>query len=77
MEGWCMGFSAISSHELEERWEESVGGEMKKWCAVEHVREVNETLKGYEALWAFFDVFVQVRFPSFPLLPPLLPSLTN
>lgn len=63
MEGWCMGFSAITSDELDERWEERVGAEMKMWCAVEHVREVNEMLKGYEALWAFFDLFIQVRFP--------------
>ena len=54
MEGWCMGFSAIASDELDERWKERLGTEMKMWCAVEHVREVNEMLKGYEALWAFF-----------------------
>ena len=53
MEGWCVGFSANSSPGLEERWEERVGAEMKVWCAVEHVGEVNEMLKVYEALWAF------------------------
>ena len=60
-----MGLLAIASDELDERWKEKVGAEMK-WCAVEHVREINEMLKGYEELWAFFDVFVQVRFPFLP-----------
>jgi hypothetical protein len=77
MEGWCVYLSAIASDEFDERREESVGAEMKVWCAVEHVREVDEMLKGYEALWAFFDVFVQVRFPSvfYPLVSRAL--LTN
>ncbi|KIM81454.1 hypothetical protein PILCRDRAFT_821539, partial [Piloderma croceum F 1598] len=64
MEGWCVGFSAISSHELEERWEERVGAEMKVWCAVEHVGEVNEMLKVYEALWAFSPDNFHFPFPK-------------
>jgi len=62
-----MGFSAISERELLERWERWEGGmdgAMKKWCMLEHVGEVNEMLKGYEDLWTFFDVFIQVPFSS-------------
>ena len=65
-----MGFSVITPDELGQGWEKRVGAEMKRWCAVEHVMGVIEMLKGYEALWAFFDLFVQVRFPFPPCSSP-------
>jgi D-glycerate 3-kinase len=59
VEGWCMGFSSISSSTLRARWE-GMDPEMKQWCGLGHVREVNRLLEAYEGLWAFFDVFIQV-----------------
>jgi D-glycerate 3-kinase len=61
LEGWCLGFSSIDSSSLQERWE-GMSEEMKGWCGLGHVMEVNGLLEAYERLWALFDVFVQVLF---------------
>jgi D-glycerate 3-kinase len=66
VEGWCMGFSSIHQQELNERWE-GISEEMKRWCGLEHVMQVNEKLEAYEELWRFFDVFIQVGAALFSL----------
>ena len=64
VEGWCMGFSSISNSTLTTRWQEMTSEEMKMWCSMDHVREVNMLLDAYEGFWAFFDTFVQVILNS-------------
>jgi len=63
LEGWCLGFSSIDSSSLQERWE-GMSEEMKGWCGLGHVKEVNGLLEAYERLWALFDVFVQIKPPN-------------
>ena len=63
MEGWCMGFSSISSKEMRAVWDGNVmGEEMKSWCKVEDIKAVNENLREYERFWEMFDAFIQVSF---------------
>jgi D-glycerate 3-kinase len=64
VEGWCMGFSSISNSTLTTRWQEMTSDEMKMWCSMDHVREVNMLLDAYEG-------FLIHLFRSF-LTPPFL-----
>jgi D-glycerate 3-kinase len=54
LEGWCLGFRALSDAALEQKWQyartdKDVGqlGRLK----LEYVKFVNEALKGYEGVW--------------------------
>jgi len=63
IEAWCIGFSSVSSSELEQRWGR-MGEEIQSWCKLHHVQVVNEMLVGYEPLWAFIDVLIQINPPT-------------
>lgn len=66
MEGWCIGFRASSVEEIEEKWGTVWMNECQKLnlppglVKKEDILAVNESLKRYEDIWAFFDTFVQV-----------------
>lgn len=68
LEGWCVGFQAISSDDLYRRWNGIWKEEREKLSLTEDkvgkkidVENVNEKLKGYASLWTFFDIFVQLK----------------
>jgi D-glycerate 3-kinase len=73
IEGWCIGFSSISSSEMRQRWD-GMSDDIQRWCKMHHVQRVNEMLEAYEALWAFIDVLVQVPADSHP--PSSLPRIS-
>ncbi|RDB24832.1 putative ATP-dependent kinase TDA10 [Hypsizygus marmoreus] len=66
LEGWCVGFFPIPQGELERRWE-GVWREVSAKLGLPHtvtkhdLERVNETLKGYVAMWSYFDIFVQIK----------------
>ncbi|KAG7449667.1 P-loop containing nucleoside triphosphate hydrolase protein [Guyanagaster necrorhizus] len=68
IEGWCMGFYPISQARLAEKWD-GIWKEQKIALALqdelleskECLQDINQVLKAYIDLWAFFDVFVQWR----------------
>ncbi|EAU91584.2 D-glycerate 3-kinase [Coprinopsis cinerea okayama7 len=64
VEGWCVGFRSLSDQELSARWETWEQERTKleipeELCTLRDIQEINESLKQYDALWDFFDVFVQ------------------
>ncbi|KAF2431336.1 P-loop containing nucleoside triphosphate hydrolase protein [Tothia fuscella] len=67
LEGWCVGFRALSDAELEAKWNEArnlvesgdgVGqlGRLK----LSDVQFVNNALAGYESIWDKFDAFIHI-----------------
>lgn len=61
-EGWCVGFTPLSSEEVETKWrasKESGLGRLGK-CELKYVLWLNEMLKGYVGLWERFDAFLQL-----------------
>jgi len=65
LEGWCVGFNSISAEDLHHKWVGIWQEERVKLGLFGEVKEtdvslVNEKLKGYEHMWTFFDVFIQV-----------------
>jgi D-glycerate 3-kinase len=59
LEGWCVGFRALSHAELEQKWQfartdEEVGqlGRLK----LSDVQFVNAALKGYEEIWEYVEL---------------------
>ncbi|KAG2015596.1 D-glycerate 3-kinase [Coprinopsis cinerea AmutBmut pab1-1] len=68
VEGWCVGFRSLSDQELSARWETWEQERTKleipeELCTLRDIQEINESLKQYDALWDFFDVFVQLGLP--------------
>ena len=66
LEGWCVGFQAISPDHLDRRWNGIWKEEREKLSLAEEkvgkkidLENVNDKLKGYAPLWTFFDIFVQ------------------
>ncbi|MBE3049854.1 hypothetical protein IMZ48_46630 [Candidatus Bathyarchaeota archaeon] len=58
LEGWCVGFRALSPRELEEKWEgESL---TLRHHTLVNLSFVNDALKGYDALTELFGAFVHV-----------------
>lgn len=60
LEGWCVGFRALSQAELQSKWHEavsmreSIGYEGRLgWNKLEDLQFVNEALKGYDDLTAY------------------------
>lgn len=70
-EGWCVGFRALQSREVEERWrrsrdeasEDLMNGQMLGRLALEHARTVNQNLRVYNNTFMkpdMFDFFVHL-----------------
>ncbi|KAH6913939.1 P-loop containing nucleoside triphosphate hydrolase protein [Coprinopsis sp. MPI-PUGE-AT-0042] len=65
LEGWCVGFRAISVMEVEEKWklweEESAKLQIPdSLCGKADVLEINELLQQYDTLWDACHAFIQV-----------------
>ncbi|KAF8891778.1 hypothetical protein BD779DRAFT_1513065 [Infundibulicybe gibba] len=79
MEGWCMGFGAITEEEINNIWTDVWMQERKKLgmnqeqggIQTEDILMVNGRLGAYSKIWNFFDIWVQIKpailsGPSFP-----------
>lgn len=67
LEGWCVGFRAISSFELRTRWDSAVEQRHQAtyhgrlgWHRQIDLQFVNEALKGYDALTDQFDILIHL-----------------
>jgi len=67
LEGWCVGFRALTEAELEDKWADAVarreqGGYHGRlgWNKFENVKFVNEALREYDGLTDQFDAFVHL-----------------
>lgn len=67
LEGWCVGFRAVSSFELKTRWDSAVeqrqqGGYRGRlgWHRQTDLQFVNQALKGYDALTDQFDILIHL-----------------
>lgn len=58
LEGWSVGFRAISSDEVEAKWKAPSRTLSKH--AIEHLLFVNDKLKDYDALTDLFDAFIHI-----------------
>lgn len=72
LEGWCVGFSSISDEDLLARWNgvwkserEKLGLGLDEVGRLVDVKAINDKLKNYRQLWAFFDIFVKVNLQYF------------
>ncbi|KAJ3784896.1 P-loop containing nucleoside triphosphate hydrolase protein [Lentinula aff. detonsa] len=73
MEGWFIGFHPVNSQELETKWE-GIWAEERRLLDLdetvvgskEDIIAVNEALKGYVDMWAFFDTFIKLEAASSP-----------
>ena len=68
-EGWCVGFCPSSPASIAAKFEEPIPDlegilELKSFCRMEDILEINERLGEYVEWWDFFDAFVQIKPPD-------------
>lgn len=68
-EGWCVGFCPTSPASIAFKFKKPIPDlegilDLKSFCGIEDVLDINERLKGYVEWWDFFDAFVQIKPPD-------------
>jgi D-glycerate 3-kinase len=71
LEGWCVGFRAISAAEVEEKWkvweeEKAVLQIPNSLCSKANVMEINDLLQRYDPLWDACHIFIRVALTENP-----------
>lgn len=67
LEGWCIGFRALSDVDLLCKWrsavelkEQGTGFSRLGYCSLQNVRHVNDALKGYDDMTNSLDILIHI-----------------
>ncbi|KAK9455734.1 P-loop containing nucleoside triphosphate hydrolase protein [Dipodascopsis uninucleata] len=60
LEGWCVGFQAVTNQELEHQYnlDSNDNNKFMKLHSLDDIKTINEKLKSYHQIWSTFDAFV-------------------